>query len=113
MHWKIGLLFMVMAGVSHAAEIDFSSATDFTRMEMLLKDDEGANPDHVELEVTLSPRATERIQKVSQEAMGQPLTLSINGLPISTATVHGVMGATFRVSMSHTVAKSLLPTLIE
>ncbi|HEF4758371.1 TPA: hypothetical protein SAN82_000770 [Pseudomonas putida] len=115
MHGKIGMLLLAMAaaGGSHAAEIDFSSAADFTRMEMLLKDDEGANPDFVELSVTLSPQATERVQKVSHESMGQTLTLSINGLRISTATVHSVLGAQFRVSMSRTVAKSLLPTLIE
>lgn len=115
MYWKAGMLLLAMAGAggSHAAEINFLSAADFIRMEMLLKDDEGANPDLVQLTVTLSPQATERIQKVTHESIGQPLTLSINGLPISTATVHSALGAQFRISMSQAVAKNLLPTLIE
>lgn len=115
MQWKVGLLLWVMTGsvAAQGPQIDFSSATDFTRMEMLIKDDQGANPDHVQLDVTLDPRAAERAQKVSQAAIGQPLTLSINGLPISTATVHSALGAKFRISMSRAVAKILLPTLIE
>ncbi|WP_030131112.1 hypothetical protein [Pseudomonas sp. QTF5] len=115
MSWKIWmvLLAMVGAGSSHAGEIDFSSADDFIRMEMLLKDDDGANPDHVTLSVTLSPQAAEHAQKISRESLGQPLTVSINGHPISTATVRSALGAQFRIAMSRSIAKKLLPTLIE
>lgn len=115
MYWKVGMLLLAMAGASgsHAAEIDFSSAADFIRMEMLLKDDEGANPNLVELSVRLSPPATARIEKITRESMGQPLTVSINGLPITTVTVHSVLGAGFRISMSQDAAKSLLPTLLK
>jgi hypothetical protein len=115
MYLKIGMLLLAMAlsAGAHAAEITFLSTTDFTRMEMLLKDDDGANPGFVQLEVTLSPEATERAQKISRESMGRPLTLLINGLPISTTTVHSVLGSQFRIVMSQAVAKNLLPTLIE
>ncbi|WP_347904500.1 hypothetical protein [Pseudomonas purpurea] len=103
------LLLISGAASAQAAEIDFSSATDFIRMEVLLKDTSKPNPYAMELNVTLSPEATERLQEVTRESLGQPLTLSINGRPITTAIVQSVLGAQFRVS----VPKDLLPTLIE
>jgi len=114
MRWKIALLLLVAAsaGSSQAADMDFSSAVDFARMEMLLKDDQGPNPDHVQLSVTLTPAATARLRAISQEALGQPLNLSINGQHISTATVRSELGAHLRIMMSRPVAKKLLPTLI-
>ncbi|MBV4486858.1 hypothetical protein HU727_014780 [Pseudomonas sp. SWRI153] len=115
MQWKSAILLLALAAssVSQAAEINLSSARDFTRMEMLLKDDEGANPDHVQLSVTLTPEATERVAKISRESIGKPLTLSINGQPISTVTVHSVLGGQWKIAMLRPVAKKLLPTLIE
>jgi hypothetical protein len=107
------LLAMLGAGSSQAAEIDFASATDFIRMELLLKDSDRPDSNDVALAVTLSQPATERFKKISRESMGQPLTLSINGRPITTAIVHSVLGAQFRVSMSRSIAKDLLPTLLE
>ena len=115
MQWKAAILLLTLAasGASQAAEMNLSSATDFTRMELLLKDDEGANPGHVQLSVTLTPEATERVARISQESIGKQLTLSINGQPISTVTVHSVLGAQFRIAMLRPVAKKLLPTLID
>ncbi|MGY2278191.1 hypothetical protein ACW9H0_11225 [Pseudomonas monsensis] len=115
MQWKHALLLLAVAGcgTSQAADIDFSSAADFTRMEILLKDDPSAQPDHVRLSVTLSPEATIRARTISREALGQPLNLSINGQHISTATVHSELGAQLMIVMSRPMAKKLLPTLIE
>jgi hypothetical protein len=115
MQWTSAILLLTLAtsGASQAAEINLSSATDFSRMEVLLKDDEGANPDLVQLSVTLTPEATERMAQISQEAIGKPLTLSINGQPVSTATVHSALGRQFRMAIPRPVAKKLLPTLIE
>jgi hypothetical protein len=107
------LLAMLGAGSSQAGEIDFASATDFIRMELLLKDSGRTDPGHVSLDVTLSEQATERVQKISSESMGQPLTVSINGLPITTAIVHSVLGAQFRIAIPRSIAKDLLPTLLE
>ena len=115
MSWKWFVLSLVMLGVmpAQAAEIDFSSASDFIKMELLLKDIDRPNPDTVELSVTLSPQAAERMRKISRDSMKQPLTLLINGQRISTATVQSELGAQFRVSMSRAIARDLLPTLIE
>jgi hypothetical protein len=114
MRWMSSLLLLTLvAGASQAAEINLSSATDFSRMEVLLKDDEGANPDHVQLSVTLAPEATERVAQISQESMGKPLTLSINGQPVSTATVRSALGRQLRIAIPRPVAKNLLPTLID
>jgi preprotein translocase subunit SecD len=113
--WKIGLLLPVMMGAataSQAAEINLSSATDFTRMDVLLKDDDRLQSTF-EMNVTLSPEATERMQNISRASLGQQLTLSINGWKVSTATVQSVLGSQFRVSIPKAVAKDLLPTLVD
>ncbi|MNC75733.1 hypothetical protein D3C75_1273210 [compost metagenome] len=82
-------------------------------MELLLKDIDRSNPDLVSLTVTLSPQAAERMEKVSRESIGQPLTLLINGRAITTATVHSAIGAQLQVAMSRAIAKDLLPTLLD
>ncbi|MBV7575596.1 hypothetical protein KW846_23040 [Pseudomonas sp. PDM32] len=114
MGWKIGLFLMVMTGAtgSHAAEINLSSATDFTRMELLLKDSDRLHS-AFEMNVTLSPEAAERMQRITRESIGQKLTLSINGWKISTGTVQSALGSQFLVFIPKTVAKDLLPTLID
>ncbi|HWH89170.1 MAG TPA: hypothetical protein VNV36_20670 [Pseudomonas sp.] len=115
MQWKSVMLSLALAasGASQAAEINLSSATDFTRTELLLKDDQGANPDHVQLSVILTPEATERVARISRKSIGKRLTVSINGQPISTAMVYSALGSQFRISMPRPVARKLLPTLIE
>lgn len=115
MGWKWFVLSLVMMGAmpAQAAEINFLSASDFIKMDMSLKDIDSLNPDTVELSVTLSPQAAERMRKISRDSMKQPLTLLINGRRINTATVMSELGAQFRVSMSRKVARDLLPTLIE
>ncbi len=114
MGWKIGLFLFVMTGAagSQAAEINLSSATDFARMELLLKDSDRLHS-QFEMNVTLSPEATERMQRITRESIGHKLTLSINGWKVSTATVHSVLGSQFRVSIPKAVAKDLLPTLVD
>lgn len=107
------LLAMSVAIGGHAAEINLSSATDFTRMELLLKDNENTRPDYFSLSVTLNPEATERMQDITRASIGQPLTLSINGWKVVTATVQSALGSKFRVSIPRALAKDLLPTLID
>jgi hypothetical protein len=115
MAWKVWLVLSVMMGAalaSQAAELDLSSATDFTRMELLLKDNDRLHSSF-EMNVTLSPEAAERVQRISGESIGQPLTLSINGWKVSTATVQSVLGSKLMFSIPRTVAPDLLPTLID
>ncbi|PWK29842.1 hypothetical protein [Pseudomonas sp. OV226] len=114
MGWKFWLFLIVMTGATgtQAAEINFSSATDFTRMELLLKDNDRLHSEF-EMNVTLSPEATERMQCITRESIGQKLTLLINGWKVSTATVQSVLGSQFRVSIPTAIAKDLLPTLVD
>lgn len=111
--WFVLSLVMMGAMPSQAAEINLLSASDFIKMGILLKDIDSPNPDTVELSVTLSPQAAERMRKISRDSMKQPLTLLINGQRISTATVHSELGAQFRIVMPRAIARDLLPTLIE
>lgn len=110
--WMV-LLAMVVSTASQAAEIGFSSTSDFTRMEILLKDIDTSGTETVVLSVTLSPEAAERVRKVSTESIGQPLTLMINGRVISTATIHSALGAKFQIAMSRATARELVPSLLE
>ncbi|MGO4000089.1 SecDF P1 head subdomain-containing protein [Pseudomonas fluorescens] len=107
------LLAMVVCTTSQAAEIGFSSTSDFTKMEILLKDIDTSGTEIVVLNVTLSAQAAERVRKVSTESIGQPLTLSINGRVISRATVHSALGAKFQIAMSRATARELVPSLLE
>ena len=113
--WKFWVFFVVMVGAAgtQAAEFNFSSTTDFIRMECLLKDINAPRPDALTLNVTLSPEATERMQQVMRDSIGQRLTFAINGRKITTSTVHEVIGPQFRMSIPRAVAKDLLPTLID
>ncbi|POF43029.1 hypothetical protein B0D71_09040 [Pseudomonas laurylsulfativorans] len=114
MVWKVWMFLLAMTGAtcSQAAEINLSSATDFIRMELVLKDVERRHSSY-EMNVMLSPEATERIQRISRESIGQQMTVSINGWRISTATVQSVMGSQFRIAIPKSIAKDLLPTLID
>lgn len=58
MRCKVWMVFlaMVIGTSTQAAEIDFSSALDFTKTELVLKDIDSPNPEIVVLSVTLSPR---------------------------------------------------------
>lgn len=90
---------------SQAAELAFLSASDFTEINLELKNPDGANPEYVQLQVTLTPEAQARNEKVSREAMDQTLTVSIDGQRISSATVRGVMDAPqLRISVSRETA---------
>jgi len=109
----MALLAMLVGTSSQAAEIGFSSALDFTRMELLLKDIDRSNTETVDLNVTLSPQAAERMRKITTESIGQPLTLLINGRVINTATVGSPLGAKFLIVMSRATARELLPSLLE
>ncbi|MCX7080492.1 MAG: hypothetical protein NTV76_14330 [Pseudomonas sp.] len=115
MPWKWIVLSLVMMGAmpSQAAEINFLSASDFIKVDVRLKDIDSLNPDKVELSVTLSPQAAERMRKISRDSMKKPLTLLINGQRISTATVQSELGAQFMVGVSRAIARDLLPTLID
>lgn len=113
--WKWVVLSLVMMGAmpSQAAEISFLSASDFIEVNAVLKDIDSLNPDKVELAVTLSPEAAERMRKISRDSMKQPLTVLINGRQIATATVQSELGAQFRVGVPRAIARDLLPTLID
>ncbi|VVN87199.1 hypothetical protein [Pseudomonas fluorescens] len=115
MDWKWVVLSLVMLGAMpvQAAEINFLSASDFIKVDAQLKDIDSPNPDTVDLSVTLSPQAAERMRKISRDSMDQSLTLLINGLQISTATVRSELGAQFRVAVPRAIARDLLPTLID
>lgn len=107
------LLGLLTAAGCQAAKIDFSSETDFTEIDLRVKDRNGINSHLVTMQVTLTSEAQQRMKQVTQQALMQPLTLSVNGLEISTSTVQQVIDSpSGSLSMSKETAKKLFPTLL-
>ncbi|WP_423205052.1 hypothetical protein PGC34_06480 [Pseudomonas kribbensis] len=110
----LAVLAMMASWPSMAAEIAFSSETDFSEMSLELKRIDDPNPQVVELNVILSPDAQRRLQRVTTEAIHQRLQLSINGVQVSSATIQSVInGPSLRIAVPRKVASKLLPTLLE
>ncbi|BCX66562.1 MULTISPECIES: hypothetical protein [Pseudomonas] len=105
---------MMAALPSLAADIDFSSRSDFTEMSLELKRVDDPNPQSIGLKVTLSPEAQRRLEQVTSQEMHQRLRLSINGVLVSTATIQSVInGPGLAISVPRAVAGKLVPTLLE
>lgn len=97
-----------------AADIAFSSVTDFTQMSLQLRTADNANPQSIGLSVTLAPEAQRRLAQVTRQAMHQPLRLVINGVLVSTATIQAVVeGPGLMISVPRDIARDLVPTLLE
>ena len=97
-----------------AADIAFSSATDFTEMNLALKRQDDANPQAIGLQVSLAADAQRRLAQVTREQMNQPLRLVINGVLVSTTTIRSVIeGPKLMISVPRDVARDLIPKLLE
>jgi hypothetical protein len=107
-------LGMMAAQPCLAADIAFLSGSDFTEMNLELKRIDDPNPQSIGLKVTLSPDAQRRLEQVTRQEMHQRLRLSINGVLVSTTTIHSVInGPSLLISVPREIATNLLPTLLE
>ena len=110
----LGAFAMTAALPCLAADIAFSSVTDFTQMSLQLRTADNANPQSIGLQVTLAPEAQRRLAQVTRQAMHQPLRLVINGVLVSTATIQAVVeGPGLMISVPRDIARDLVPTLLE
>ena len=112
------LVFAVLAMLGAlqclAAEIAFSSETDFTEMTLELRRADNANPDSMGLIVKLSPDAQHRLALVTRQEMHKYLQLSINNIAVSNAMIHSVIeGPGLVIAVPRKIARDLLPTLLE
>jgi hypothetical protein len=117
--WKIlaaalcAVLTIAAATTANAAEIAFSSQRDFTEISLNIKDTYNVNPESIGLEVTLSQDAQQRMEAASSTALGQDLTLVIDGKAVSTSHVQSVLDTPqLQISMSRQLAIALLPGLL-
>lgn len=110
----LGAFAMTAALPCMAADIAFSSVTDFTQMSLQLRTADNANPQSIGLHVTLAPEAQRRLAQVTRQAMRQPLRLVINGVLVSTTTIQAVLeGPGLMISVPRDIARDLVPTLLE
>lgn len=112
------LLFVVMGMAAAlqclAADINFSSSSDFTQINLRLKRGDSSVPQSLTLEITLGLNAQRRMARISREEMNKPLRLFINGLLVSTPTVRSVLDSPgIQIHVSREVALALIPTLLE
>lgn len=107
-------LGMMAAMQCLAADIDLSSRSDFTQMNLELKRVDDPNPQSIALRVMLSPDAQRRLEQLSREQMHQRLRLSINGVQVSNATIQSVIkGPGLMISIPRAIAGKLVPTLLD
>lgn len=103
----------IAAAAADAAEIAFSSHSDFTEISLTIKDTYNANPDSLALEITLSQEAQQRMAAASSAALEQDLTVVIDGRAVNTSRVQSVLDTPqLRLSMSRQAAMELLPALL-
>nr|NYU02760.1 hypothetical protein [Pseudomonas sp. SbOxS1] len=107
-------LGMMAAMQCLAADIAFTSRSDFTAINLELKRIDDHNPQSIGLNVMLSADAQRRMEQVTRQEMDQSLRLSINGILVSTATIRSVIkGPSLLISVPRAIAGNLLPTLLE
>lgn len=98
---------------ANAAEFALSSQSDFSEISLNIKDTYNANPDLITLDVTLNQDAQQRMAAASSAALGQDLTLLVNGQAVSTSRVQNTVDAPqLQIPMSRQAAMELLPTLL-
>ncbi|NUU37517.1 hypothetical protein [Pseudomonas sp. C2B4] len=109
-----GVLGMAAAMQCLAADITFTSRSDFTAMDLELKRIDNLNPQSIGLKVTLSPNAQRRLAQVTRQEMHQRVRLFINGVLVSTTTVQSeIRGPSLFISVPREIAGDLVPTLLE
>lgn len=107
-------LGLMAAMQSLAADIAFTSSSDFTAINLELKRIDDHNPQSIGLNVTLSPDAQSRLEQVTRQELHQRLRMSINGVLVSTTTIQSVInGPSLLISVPREIAGSLVPTLLE
>ncbi|WP_434605394.1 SecDF P1 head subdomain-containing protein [Pseudomonas sp. R1-7] len=112
--WFFAALGMMAASQCLAADIHFSSGTDFTEMNLRLKQANDPNPQALALQVTLSPEAQDRLARITRQEIHRPLRFFINGVLVSTPTVQSVLsGPGMEIGVRREIAPSLIPTLLE
>lgn len=93
--------------------VNLQAACDIERLELKLIDRQRAPYDifMFELEMTLTEAAAQRFSTVTRENMRQMLHLSINHVPLVSASIQSVLGANMRVVITAELAQRLLPAL--
>lgn len=99
--------------LAKSVAVNLQAACDIERLELKLIDRQRAPYDifMFELEMTLTEAAAQRFSTVTRENMRQMLHLSINHVPLVSASIQSVLGANMRVPITAELAQRLLPAL--
>lgn len=95
-----------------AVEVEWSSACDFAKASLALKDTASANPDTVMLNVTLNDEAAARLEKVTRANLHQEMSLIVDGKLISTTRINGILNTNLQIALSKQVAREMVATIL-
>ncbi|NMY28785.1 hypothetical protein HBO19_22675 [Pseudomonas sp. WS 5021] len=96
------------------AKLFYSSQADFTEMTLTLKKAQALQPELIEVDVTLTPQARARTKTLTQSALHKQMTLYLNGRPLNTVTVQGVIdGPGLRFSIPRNQLLEMMPSLLK
>lgn len=115
-HWRLWALLFVATSASAAepARLDYSSATDFTELSVVLKNADPLNAGYVPVSATLSPEARARTAAISMLAFNKPVSAYIDGHLVSTATVRSALtGGQIRFSAPRAMVAEWLPRFLQ
>jgi len=94
-------------------EFRFSSACDFKELTIDVRDELDDNAGYIKLNIKLQPEAITRLAQHSGKYMNQKMTLYINGVEISTATIRAVLNtANLQMVVDDQTAKKVFPSLL-
>lgn len=110
-----GLVFMVsVAAAEPPAKLLFNSEVDFTELTLTLKKQHASQPEDIDVQVTLSDEARARSKAVTILAMHKRVTLYVNGQPLNTSTVQGVLdGKGLSFSIPRDKLLLMMPSLMK
>lgn len=99
---------------ANSAEFSFSSQDDFIDIGLYIRDIFNTNPDLIALEVTLTSSSQRRLALASSAALGEDLTLLIDGKTIQTSHLNTFIDTPqLQFYVSKPVAIALLPSLLD
>lgn len=103
-----------LAWAEPPAKLFYTSETDFTEMTLTLKTAHALQPESIDVQVTLTPDARARTKTLTLSAMHKQMTLYVNGRPLSTTTVQGVLnGPGLRFSIPRHQLLEMMPSLLK
>lgn len=111
----LGVILISFQGMAsmQGAEINLNSACDFRELTMDIIEEQDANPELINLNIKLQPSVRTQLTQITRNHMNQNLTLYINGIKISTATIRSEINSeSLRVAVDKQTVQKIFTGLL-